>query len=168
MNDHYFKFIIKKMKNDIILDLFENKMIKDINNIENIINNTVEGYFNTIIIKEIQNKFNLGNNICKACVWNRGLGGQCSKEALINGYCKDHTKPIYGLGGDNWWLGTIHKPFIIPNSYIGKYVKELNNNLIGIVHDQHETMPMVQVNFSIDNGPRFKWIDIGRITVIKG
>ena len=129
MNDYYFQFILKKLKKDVIVTLNENENIQNIENINDIITDEVNIYFRTNEItfkgegeeneKIKQSKTHLyrdrtqykdRGNMCKARVWNCGMGGQCSRKGIIDGFCKGHAEPKNGPGKEEWWLGTIDKP----------------------------------------------------------
>lgn len=134
MDDYYFQFILKKLKKDVIHSLNENDLIKNIENINEIITNEVNIYFRTneITFKDKENekikqskthlyrdrtqyKYRLalyeeGEDMCKARIWNCGMGGQCSRKGIIDGFCKGHAEPKNGPGKEGWWLGTIDKP----------------------------------------------------------
>lgn len=127
MNEYYFNFIKEKMKKDIISKLTQNDNIKNIENIDEIVEKEVNEYFskNEIILEEENNdnivqskthvyrdrtQYKHRENMCKARVWNCGMGGQCSRKGIIEGFCKGHAEPKNGPGKDDWWLGTIDKP----------------------------------------------------------
>ncbi len=129
MNDYYFQFILKKLKKDVIVTLNENENIQNIENINDIITDEVNIYFRTNEItfkgegeeneKIKQSKTHLyrdrtqykdRKNMCKARVWNCGMGGQCSRKGIMDGFCKGHAEPKNGPGKEEWWLGTIDKP----------------------------------------------------------
>ena len=126
MNDYYFKFVLEKLKKDVIHELNENKLIQNIENINDIITDEVNEYFKTnqITFTEEKNEnikqskthvyrdrtqYKHRENMCKARVWNCGMGGQCSRKGIIDGFCKGHAEPKNGLGKEEWWLGTIDK-----------------------------------------------------------
>ena len=129
MDDYYFQFILKKLKKDVIVTLNENENIENIENINDIITDEVNIYFRTNEItfkgegeeneKIKQSKTHLyrdrtqykdRENMCKARVWNCGMGGQCSRKGIMDGFCKGHAEPKNGPGKEEWWLGTIDKP----------------------------------------------------------
>ena len=129
MNDYYFQFILKKLKKDVIVTLNENENIQTIENINDIITDEVNIYFRTNEItfkgegeeneKIKQSKTHLyrdrtqykdRENMCKARVWNCGMGGQCSRKGIMDGFCKGHAEPKNGPGKEEWWLGTIDEP----------------------------------------------------------
>ena len=127
MNDYYLNFITQKMKGDIISDLLKNDNIKEIENINEIIEKEVTNYFSQNEINlENENNDNISQskthvyrdrtqykhreNMCLARVWNCGMGGRCSRKGIIDGFCKGHAEPKNGPGKHEWWLGTIDKP----------------------------------------------------------
>jgi hypothetical protein len=115
MSDYYDQFIIEKLKKDIH-EHFKNMSCKDITL-------DIDDYFKTyeLNLETIHEKYDIkeySNNIyrdrdlykhrtncCIARVWNCGMGGQCSRQGIYNGYCKIHSEK----GGENWWLGNIHE-----------------------------------------------------------
>ena len=130
MNDYYLQFVLKKLKKDVIVTLNENENIQGIENIQNIndiITDEVNTYFRTneITFKEEENEkikqskthvyrdrtqYKDRENMCKARIWNCGMGGQCSRKGIIDEFCKGHAEPKNGLGKEEWWLGIIDKP----------------------------------------------------------
>ena len=125
MNDYYFQFFKEKLKKDVIHELNENNLIQNIENINDIITDEVNEYFKTneITFKEEvnikqskthvyrdRNQYKHRENMCKARVWNCGMGGQCSRKGIMDGFCKGHAEPKNGQGKEEWWLGTIDRP----------------------------------------------------------
>jgi len=122
--NHYYKGIIKEF---IVLEIenyFEN--IEKSEKEDFIIKQVIKEYFNNseIIFENIKDKYGikeskthiyrdrckyaLKENRCLARIWNCGMGGQCSRRAIIDGFCKYHSEPKTGPGKYEWWLGTIN------------------------------------------------------------
>lgn len=115
LNQYYELFIIDKLKKDITKELKNEK--------DDIIGEVINEYFKTYHLtleKETdtydvyENKTNVYRdrekythleNRCIARVWNCGMGGQCSRSNLSDGFCKLHNDK----GGVKWWLGTINE-----------------------------------------------------------
>ena len=125
MNEYYNCIIISLLKQDVI-DHF-NLLIQN-EKTKHVVFDEIEHYFNNnkIVLKEEykdygikQNKGHIyrdrikyqdKTNRCLARIWNCGMGGQCSRKGIIDGFCKGHAEPKYGDGKDGWWLGTIDQP----------------------------------------------------------
>lgn len=144
MNDYYLNFILENLKKDIINSLNKDDQLQNINDINKKIMNEINIYFklNNITFEEsINNKIKQSKshvyrdriqykhreNMCKARIWNCGMGGQCSRKGNIDGFCKGHAEPKNGLGKEEWWLGTIDKPRPRePINHTGKIHKWIN------------------------------------------
>ena len=131
MSDYYRKIIIEKLKKDIISEIGTNEKIieiiteyfKDYNlelKTEKEIFDIKENNTNIYRDREL---YKNRDNLCIARVWNCGMGGQCSRNNKINGFCKMHHEK----GGHDWWLGTINerRPHD-PVNHNGKVHKWLN------------------------------------------
>jgi hypothetical protein len=108
-----------------------NLLIKHNSNIKELIKEEIDKYFskNKVIFNEIginhgthqvrdRQAYKKKENRCVAIVWNEGHGGQCSRSNTPNcdNFCKTHFKK----GGNDWWLGTIHKKVERPVCSNGK------------------------------------------------
>tara|TARA_B100000214_G_scaffold348603_1_gene300799 strand:- start:1940 stop:2350 length:411 start_codon:yes stop_codon:yes gene_type:complete len=114
MNKYYFDFIKEKLKKDIIHELLKEGIDNEL------IHKEVNIYFEKEIhLTEIKQSsgthqirdrstYQHKEHRCKARVWNEGEGGQCSFAGSdeYDGFCKTHFKK----GGNEWYLGCIHKP----------------------------------------------------------
>ena len=114
MNKYYFDFFKEKLKKDIIHELLEEGISKEL-----LIQEVTLYFEGNIQFENIQKMsdthqmrprsiYKDKEGRCKARVWNEGEGGQCSCTGLeeYNGFCKTHFKK----GGNRWFLGTIDHP----------------------------------------------------------
>tara|TARA_B100000902_G_C27222115_1_gene870246 strand:- start:81 stop:476 length:396 start_codon:yes stop_codon:yes gene_type:complete len=131
MSKYYEKLIVQKLKQDIINHFSNDKEIKEI------IDDYFETYKLNLITESVKYDIKENNtnvyrdrslydgrkNRCIARVWNCGMGGQCSRANMKDGFCKMH----YEKGGHQWWLGTINerKPYN-PINHNGKVHQWLN------------------------------------------
>ena len=128
MNEYYFNFIKEKMKKDIISKLTQNDNIKNIENIDEIVEKEVNEYFskNEIILEEENNdnivqskthvyrdrtQYKHRENMCKARVWNCGMTGSISMTMLCR--CIILKYPILPLLKSKKCINTMLETFIL-------------------------------------------------------
>ena len=114
MNKYYFDFFKEKLKKDVIHELLEKGIAKELLIKE--VNLYFEGEIQFEDVQQMSGTHQMRprsiyqdkKNRCKARIWNEGEGGQCSCTGLeeYNGFCKTHFKK----GENQWFLGTIHQP----------------------------------------------------------